>query len=68
MSQDTKSQAKEANEGHDQDLVGGYERPVLVPMGNLHDLLAGSGTQNGDQVGPAVVCGTNSQSHFSQCP
>ncbi len=66
MAHDGKSHT--TNEDSDQHVVAGYERPVLIPMGNLHDLLAGSGTQNGDQVGPSVVCGTNSSTHFSQCP
>lgn len=25
-----------------------YERPILTPVGNLHDLLAAGGTQNAD--------------------
>jgi len=28
-----------------------YERPVLIPVGNLNDLLAGSGTGNADPGG-----------------
>jgi hypothetical protein len=28
-----------------------YERPVLIAVGNLHDLLAAGGTQNADPVG-----------------
>jgi hypothetical protein len=28
-----------------------YERPVLTPVGNLHDLLAAGGTQNFDPGG-----------------
>jgi hypothetical protein len=35
-----------------------YERPVLTPVGNLHDLLASGGTQNADPGGPSgPICG-----------
>ena len=35
-------------EAEAQPSVGSYEPPRLVAIGNLHDLLAGSGTLTGD--------------------
>jgi hypothetical protein len=34
------------------DRTSAYEPPRLVPIGSLHDLLAGGGTQNCDQGAP----------------
>jgi hypothetical protein len=34
--------------GEQSDVVVPYESPVLIPIGSLHDLLAGTGTQSCD--------------------
>ena len=60
------SEMKEDGSCTDGDRVN-YERPILTPIGNLHDLLAGSGTRNGDQVGPSVACGAGGGSFFACC-
>jgi hypothetical protein len=41
-----------------------YDRPRLVPIGNLRDLLAGTGTQNSDFGG----CQDNAPDHDDLCP
>ena len=42
----------------EQEAAGGrsntYERPTLIPVGNLHDLLAQGGTQNADPGTPST--------------
>jgi hypothetical protein len=49
----TEGEAKETlSPGH------AYERPLLTRIGNLHDLLAGGGTQNADPGGLCVTAGT----------
>jgi hypothetical protein len=42
----------------DGEPVLSYERPVLTPVGNLHDLLAAGGTQNSDPGGSCQAGGT----------
>ena len=37
----------------------GYEAPVLVPLGNLHDLLAAGGSNNCDGTDQAPGSGTD---------
>lgn len=44
--------------------VAAYERPLLVAVGNLHDLLAQGGTQNTD---PGNVCITPGATFTSGC-
>ena len=48
---------RNSNESRD---AASYEPPQLTPLGNLHDLLAGTGTQTADGVFPAVSCAPNS--------
>jgi hypothetical protein len=45
-----------------------YERPVLTPVGNLHDLLAQGGSQNADPGGPSgPLCGGGGVSFDPDC-
>jgi hypothetical protein len=45
------TQLEQRDEGGAKTARPVYERPVLIAVGNLHDLLAAGGTQNADPVG-----------------
>jgi len=56
----TDSKEGKATDGEAKEIAGpgAYERPLLTRIGNLHDLLAGGGTQNADPGGVCVLAGT----------
>jgi hypothetical protein len=56
------------SEGVLEDGASGYEPPVLVPLGNLHDLLAAGGTANCDGSGDLTPGVGTSPDQGGVCP
>jgi hypothetical protein len=49
------------------DVASAYEAPRLVPMGNLHDLLAGNGGTQFDCVDAVTTTGNGSVAPADGC-